>query len=86
MKHVAAAILLFAFSVPILVYGVFACGYVASTIWGWYAVPLGLPAITWKTFAAGGLLVGVYRRFQSQRQPRRQAYSWHPGWRFLLPG
>lgn len=45
-----------AFAVGLACYTYFAGGYVASCVWSWYAVPLGLMPIGWKSFAAAGMV------------------------------
>lgn len=52
------------------VYSVFSGGYVASCIWEWYAVPHGLPDVTWREFAAGSLLIAAIRRKEVQHDNR----------------
>lgn len=42
---VAAALLV------ISLYTCFASGFVLACLWAWFAVPLGLPLVGWKTFA-----------------------------------
>lgn len=42
-------------------YQVFAEGYCASLLWTWFAVPLGLRAITWVTFAGASCLLAITR-------------------------
>jgi hypothetical protein len=49
----------------VVAYLVFAQGYVAHLIWKWHAVPFGLPAISWPTFAAAVVL-------------KRVLFSWKP--------
>lgn len=50
------------FLLGIALYVIFAHGYIASCIWAWYAVPLGLPALGWKTWAGVMCLKAVLRR------------------------
>ena len=40
----------------------FANGYVLGRLWDWYAVPLGMRAIGWSTFAGLMLAVGIFRQ------------------------
>jgi hypothetical protein len=42
----------------LMLYGAFAGGYVASQVWAWHILPLGLglPALGWKSFWAIGAL------------------------------
>lgn len=39
----------------------FAYGYVASCIWAWFLVPMGLPSLSWKACAAALMLVSMMR-------------------------
>ena len=50
------ALLIGALGFLIVLYGVFAGGYVASQVWAWHILPLGLglPALGWKSFWAIG--------------------------------
>ena len=40
-------------------YGVFAEGYVLSQLWNWFAVPNGLRALSWQTFAALSMAIAI---------------------------
>jgi hypothetical protein len=52
--------------IALLILSIFWCGWVTATLWGWFFVPLGVPAIgVWHAFgiaALVGLLKGVQAR------------------------
>jgi hypothetical protein len=54
----------------LMVVGTLWFGYVLSTVWGWYVVPLGAPSINWA--AASGLsgVVGMFRMGTSLGQSK----------------
>jgi len=61
-----AALLLVGVAFCFSVYMAFAIGYVASCIWAWFLMPIGLPSIHWKVFAAVLLLIGLFRQSPTQ--------------------
>lgn len=79
-----------------LAYLVFAESYVCSRLWGWYAVPLGVVALQWRTFFGASLLrsafllkapreEGVDARTKQARRVQ-QAAHWAAPWIILLLG
>lgn len=62
---ILAAIVLTSFAILISIamgaYQVFAEGYCASVLWGWFAVPLGLRVLGWSTFAGASCLYSLVR-------------------------
>ncbi len=56
-------------------YGIFSTGYVVSMLWLWFAVPRGLPLVTWHEFAAAAIGINIYRAqdFKPEKPNKEQA-------------
>jgi len=83
---VAAAMVVGALGLPfVLAIGLYVIGsqaFIASLIWAWYATPLGLPALGWKTWAGVACLKATL--FQGRSKPAdKEAGGW-AGFAYLL--
>lgn len=54
-----------------LLYAPYAEGWVLARLWSWYAVPLGLHALSWKVCAAAVLAASLFQ----QRAARKESPS-----------
>jgi len=74
MKDLKDSLLVMALGIPFQ-------AYVTSTIWGWFMVPLGVPAIGLWHAAGLGILVHVIRGKGGQKPPKDKI--WTIFWRYV---
>lgn len=62
---------------------IFINGFVASKLWLWHFVPLGLPLLSWKVFAVGAMIRGIYTNKAPRPEPvteediyKKRLYNW----------
>jgi hypothetical protein len=62
-------------------------GFVASQVWAWFAVPRGLPALSWQEATGGFLFLSLLRakpvQPKNEKTPSEQASDWFAY--FLVP-
>jgi hypothetical protein len=58
-------------------YSIWAYSIVASILWAWFVVPLGLSAISWKYFAGIGLLIRLYTTHFQTDKPKESVTDWN---------
>jgi hypothetical protein len=56
-----------------LIIGPFWNGFVASILWGWFVVPLGVPTISYLHAVGLGLVVGIYKNAPAAQQQGKKS-------------
>lgn len=53
-------------------YSLFCSAYVLSLLWAWFAVPRGLPGVSWHEFAAMAVMINLARPSAPIEQKKRE--------------